>query len=63
MAKKDFSQVNTGRVYDAIEEATAEAPNEAEAAEVQDAQEVKQKRKAGVNRQYDNGRAQGCKDA
>ena len=43
MAKKDFSQVNTGRVYDAIEEATAEA---AEPAAEQDAQEVKQKRRA-----------------
>ena len=42
MAKKDFSQLDTGRVYDAIAEATAET---AEPAEVQDAQEVKQKRK------------------
>lgn len=43
MAKKDFSQVETGRVYDAIAEATAEA---AEPAAEQDAQEVKQKRRA-----------------
>ena len=43
MAKKDFSQVETGRVYDAIAEVTAEA---AEPAAEQDAQEVKQKRRA-----------------
>lgn len=43
MAKKDFSRVETGRVYDAIAEATAEA---AEPAAEQDAQEVKQKRRA-----------------
>ncbi len=39
MAKKDFSQVNTGRVYSAIADATAE-PQEAH-----DAQEVVKKRK------------------
>lgn len=42
MAKKDFSQLDTGRVYDAIAEATAET---AEPAAVQDAQEIKEERK------------------
>lgn len=37
MAKKDFSQINTGRVYSAIEEATAEP--------AQDVQEARKKRK------------------
>lgn len=48
MAKKDFSQVETGRVYDAIAEATAEA---AEPAAEQDAQEVKPK-KRGPRKTY-----------
>jgi hypothetical protein len=39
MAKKDFTQVNTGRVYDAIAEVTQEAQ------EVQDTQQKRQKRK------------------
>ena len=42
MAKKDFSKLNTGRVYDAIAEATAEP----EAQEVQQAQDAPQQRAA-----------------
>ena len=40
MAKKDFSKVNTGRVYDAITEATAEP-----AQEVQETQGTRKPRK------------------
>lgn len=43
MAKKDFSQVNTGRVYDTIAAATAEP--EQEATEVLQEQEAQPKRK------------------
>lgn len=42
MAKKDFSKLNTGRVYDAIAEATAEP----EAQEVQQAQDAPKQRAA-----------------
>ena len=43
MAKKDFSQVNTGRVYGAITEATA--PETQEAAEVRQEQEPQEPHK------------------
>lgn len=43
MAKKDFSQVNTGRVYGAIAEATAE-PEQGAAAAQETAQERKPRR-------------------
>lgn len=43
MAKKDFSQVNTGRVYDTIAAATAEPEQEVQ--EVQEIQETEKKRK------------------
>lgn len=43
MAKKDFSEVNTGRVYDTIAAATAEP--EQEAAEVLQEQEAQKERK------------------
>lgn len=44
MAKKDFSQVPTGRVYSTIADATAEPENAAQ--EVQETQEKPRKRKA-----------------
>lgn len=43
MAKKDFSQVNTGRVYDAIADATAEPEQETQ--EAQQAQEAHKTRR------------------
>lgn len=54
MAKKDFSNINTGRVYDAIADATADPAQEAQ--EAQQAQEVKETRK--TRRTYNEQEAQ-----
>lgn len=47
MAKKDFSKINTGRVYDAIASATAEPEQEVlEVQQVEEAQEIPKARKS-----------------
>ena len=60
MAKKDFSKVNTGRVYDAIAAATAEpeekTTDKLTTVEAQEAQEKQEKRK--TRRTYNEQEAQ-----
>lgn len=50
MAKKDFRNVNTGRVYDAIAEATA-APDQQQTQEAQQEQQTQQGRKTYTEEQ------------
>ena len=54
MAKKDFSKVNTGRVYDTIAAATAEPEQEAQ--EIQEAQQEQETHK--TRRTYNEQEAQ-----